>query len=264
MVFLNPREQEYLLAAVESSLRVRDARSCFLWAQGPLQALLPHRILVCMQLAPDGALRHLECLHSSLLEEGARQRLTEPAQGLALRLARHYRGDGSLPAALNAADGAGSQESGEAAAFAAELRRDGLDNVLLHGTEQLADGATFFALFGMPEAAGQRHAYVLQLLLPQLHLAAQRMRQSVETAAQAAGARRVSAREMEILHWVREGKSNQEVGQILGISGLTVKNHLQRIYKLMGVNNRTQAVSRLTALPERHMMSSCDSQPFLR
>jgi DNA-binding CsgD family transcriptional regulator len=53
---------------------------------------------------------------------------------------------------------------------------------------------------------------------------------------------------MEILHWVREGKSNQEVGQILGISGLTVKNHLQRIYKALGVSNRTQAVASGLAL----------------
>ena len=60
--------------------------------------------------------------------------------------------------------------------------------------------------------------------------------------------RPVSRREMEILHWVREGKSNTEVGQILGISGLTVKNHLQRIYKTLGVRNRTQAVARGIAL----------------
>ncbi|OEZ67037.1 transcriptional activator protein EsaR [Janthinobacterium sp. HH103] len=51
-----------------------------------------------------------------------------------------------------------------------------------------------------------------------------------------------------MLHWVREGKSNDEVGQILGISGTTVKSHLQRIYKLLGVSNRTQAVSRGIAL----------------
>ena len=53
---------------------------------------------------------------------------------------------------------------------------------------------------------------------------------------------------MEILEWVREGKSNYEVGRILGISALTVKNHLQRIYQALGVSNRTHALSRSLSL----------------
>jgi DNA-binding CsgD family transcriptional regulator len=47
---------------------------------------------------------------------------------------------------------------------------------------------------------------------------------------------------------VREGKSNFEVGCILGISAMTVKNHLKRIYKTLGVSNRTHALSRCLAL----------------
>ena len=50
------------------------------------------------------------------------------------------------------------------------------------------------------------------------------------------------------MHWVREGKTNDEIGQILGISGLTVKNHLQRLYRLLGVSNRTHAIARGAAL----------------
>jgi DNA-binding CsgD family transcriptional regulator len=61
-------------------------------------------------------------------------------------------------------------------------------------------------------------------------------------------ARPLSARETEILGWVREGKSNYEVGCILGISALTVKNHLQRIYRTLGVSNRTHALSRCLSL----------------
>jgi len=60
--------------------------------------------------------------------------------------------------------------------------------------------------------------------------------------------RALSLRECEILAWVREGKSNFEVGCILGISAMTVKNHLKRIYKTLGVSNRTHALSRCLAL----------------
>jgi DNA-binding CsgD family transcriptional regulator len=58
------------------------------------------------------------------------------------------------------------------------------------------------------------------------------------------GNRILTGRELEILHWVYEGKSNMEIGMILGISGLTVKNHVQNILRKLNVQNRTQAVAK--------------------
>lgn len=46
------------------------------------------------------------------------------------------------------------------------------------------------------------------------------------------------------MEWVRMGKTNIEVAMILDISSFTVKNHLQRIFKKLGVFNRMQAVAR--------------------
>jgi transcriptional regulator EpsA len=246
-VILSKLEQEYLLGAIEASLSVRELRSYFLWAQGQLQALLPHQVMVCMQFAPAGAthgsLIRIECLHGTVLDSGVLAQLADPDHGLALRLARRQ-GAPVRPVALEAAPprGAGADPWD---AFAAELLRLGFGNTLLHGSGELPGGSTCFALFGMPQRPGPRQAYFIELLLPHLHLALLRL--EGEPAA-APAERAVSRREMEILHWVREGKSNTEVGQILGISGLTVKNHLQRIYRTLGVSNRTQAVARGMAL----------------
>ncbi|KQW88648.1 LuxR family transcriptional regulator [Massilia sp. Root418] len=249
-VILSKLEQEYLLGAVDASLSVRELRSYFLWAQGQLQALLPHQVMVCMQFAPvggrHGALSRIECLHGTVLDNDVLAHLADPARGLALRLARHacIHGAHARPAALEAAPPRGTSAD-PWDAFAPELLRLGFANVLLHGSGALPGGSTCFALFGMPQRPGPRQAYFIELLLPHLHLALLRL----ESQSPAAPAERaVSRREMEILHWVREGKSNTEVGQILGISGLTVKNHLQRIYKTLGVSNRTQAVARGMAL----------------
>lgn len=55
----------------------------------------------------------------------------------------------------------------------------------------------------------------------------------------------LSPRELEIMHWVRIGKTNYEIGVILNISAFTVKNHLQRIYKKLGTSSRAQTVDRL-------------------
>jgi DNA-binding CsgD family transcriptional regulator len=58
----------------------------------------------------------------------------------------------------------------------------------------------------------------------------------------------LSGREMEIMEWVRMGKTNHEIGIILDISAFTVKNHMQRIFKKLDVMNRAQAVSKVETL----------------
>lgn len=52
----------------------------------------------------------------------------------------------------------------------------------------------------------------------------------------------LSPRETEILVWVVNGKTNSEVGTILGISPRTVQKHLERIYGWLGVENRHAAI----------------------
>jgi DNA-binding CsgD family transcriptional regulator len=45
------------------------------------------------------------------------------------------------------------------------------------------------------------------------------------------------------LGWVAQGKTNPEIGLILGISRRTVQKHLERIYIKLGVENRTAATA---------------------
>lgn len=51
----------------------------------------------------------------------------------------------------------------------------------------------------------------------------------------------LSPREMEVLTCVTQGKSNKEIGNLLGISHQTVKNHVTAILRKIGVEDRTQA-----------------------
>ncbi|MYM32505.1 helix-turn-helix transcriptional regulator [Duganella sp. CY15W] len=249
LVILSKLEQEYLLHAIEAALPVQDARQFFLWTQGQLQSLLPHQVMVCLQLGAQDELQHVECLHSTVLDAELRSRLSNREDGLALRLARHCRHSGRLPAMLDAGPGADAPKAGQGLApFQGELRELGMENLLLHGSERLPGGSTFFVLFGLPHRPQPRQAYFLELLLPYLHMSLQRINRQQAQARVGTLARPVSAREAEILHWVREGKSNEEIGLILGISGLTVKNHLQRLYRLLGVSNRAQAIARGMAL----------------
>jgi transcriptional regulator EpsA len=235
VVILGRQEQEYLLCAIESGLRVASPHQFFLWTQGQVQALLPHRVLVCLQFGHGGAPARLECLHGTVLAPGAQQALTDPRDGLALRVARHCMRGGRLPALVDAYEAPGGL--GDA------IRRAGFDNVLVHGTGPTSAGGSVFLLFGLAPRPTARHAYFMELLLPHLHLALGRL-PPAQASADGAPARRLSARETEIIGWLRAGKSNDEMGRLLGISGLTVKNHLQRIYRTLGVNNRAHALAR--------------------
>jgi DNA-binding CsgD family transcriptional regulator len=55
----------------------------------------------------------------------------------------------------------------------------------------------------------------------------------------------LSRRERDVLHWVAAGKTDSDIGAILGISTRTVHKHLQHVYDKLGVETRTAAVMRV-------------------
>jgi len=54
----------------------------------------------------------------------------------------------------------------------------------------------------------------------------------------------ITAREAEVLLWVSQGKSNSDIGTILGMSEKTVKQHLGSVFQKIGVEGRNAATVR--------------------
>lgn len=52
----------------------------------------------------------------------------------------------------------------------------------------------------------------------------------------------LSAREVQIVQLVADGRNNSEIGRVLGVSPLTVKSHLSRISGRLRVTDRAQIV----------------------
>jgi DNA-binding CsgD family transcriptional regulator len=52
----------------------------------------------------------------------------------------------------------------------------------------------------------------------------------------------LTAKEKEVLHWIAEGKSQEEIGDILHISANTVKYHTKNIFQKLDVSEKTLAV----------------------
>lgn len=61
---------------------------------------------------------------------------------------------------------------------------------------------------------------------------------AVETLMSAFG---LTAREAEVLQWVIRGKTNRDIGDILGTSPRTVHKHLEHVFEKLGVETRTAA-----------------------
>ena len=66
----------------------------------------------------------------------------------------------------------------------------------------------------------------------------------------------LARREAEVLFWTGKGHTAQEVAQILTISELTVKKHLQNGYQKLGVKNRTLAIT--TSLERLGLLNAND------
>jgi len=71
---------------------------------------------------------------------------------------------------------------------------------------------------------------------------------------------RLTARQQEIVQYLRLGCTNQEISQYLNISVNTVKTHIATLYRELGAGNRTEAVHMLSQIfPAPHAETS--SQP---
>jgi len=146
----------------------------------------------------------------------------------------------------------GNEGQFASSALARELTRLGASNIVAHGTHDTAGQITSFFIFaGRPGAAGPRQTYLAELVVPFLHAAW--VRTQVNWLAKTPGVKQaeaglVTSREREVLEWMYRGKSNIEIGMILKISPLTVKNHVQKVLRKLNVLNRTQAVGKALAL----------------
>ena len=98
-----------------------------------------------------------------------------------------------------------------------------------------------------------RDGAVFEALRPHLETAYRRSVSALMAAPQSPAAQvapsalQLTQRESEVLFWVAMGKTNSEVGTIVGAKPLTVKKHLEHIYDKLGVPNRTAAAAAFKA-----------------
>ena len=247
---LNDSEREALLLNLDLALRVNTRPQLFSWVQGALQSLIAHELLICgLQEGRQVAMR-VDTFSTAPTDTARVGELFQHDVSLVPHLIKLWEENRCQAVLCDTDRGAPISN----ATLSRELSRLGLSHLLAHGTHDATGNMTSFFVFACrPGAVGAKQAYLADLVVPYLHAAW--VRSQVTWPLDRAGSSNKPAktglltpRETQILQWIYHGKSNIEIGMILEISPLTVKNHVQKTLRKLNVLNRTQAVGKALAL----------------
>lgn len=248
-VRLTDEEGRRLLRAISDSLLVRCHYQLFVWLMGELQHLMPHDILVSAWGKFDKGELKLDVI-SSLPGVRTEQIVHCKLDDLVPACYRLWVEGGREPRLVSLDD---TLRRGRCPCKVHGAIRH-MRSLIVHGVSDVRGGheSLYIALASGPQTQGRSRdglAAVVNALVPQIDFAFRRVTAyplgDSETASfDHAMLLDLSAREREILDCVCRGKTNAEIAATLGISPFTVKNHVQRIFRKIGVTNRTEAAAR--------------------
>ena len=257
-VQLAPQHGEALVRLVEMAPVVLRQHQFFVWSQGPLHTLLPHKVLVCGAYTRQKRALGFRAFQSVVLSPQALAPVTDGASPLMQACAANWVRGGAQPLVMNT-----DLMPAEARQQAEQLHLElGGTQLVVHGVarpQRPAEIESLFVFFcSLPDRHPGERTLHAELVMPYLHATWRRvlateseMGSSMAASLVPAGVRQAAApsplplteREREILLGAREGKSNLQIGEALGISALTVKNHIQKILRKLGARNRAHAVA---------------------
>ena len=260
---LSAAQVEAIVRAAESALEVRRRYQFFVWSQSNLQALLPHHMAVCGAYIRQRRELQFEVFNNVAVPPEVLDGLTDARSPLMQQLQGRWIDQRGKPlrVAVDSLAGLGVLLLRDA------LLGAGYVELLVHGVsrpQRPTELESFFVLASCGREASPAQCSMFELLMPHLHatwlrvLAMERElndmprslapRSPLRSSAGSVPASAITERERQILSWLREGMSNQQIGEVLGISPLTVKNHVQKILRKLGAANRAQAVARAMSM----------------
>lgn len=231
-------ESNDLARALLASRTVGQRHQFFNWIQWPLQALIPHEILLCGVADESGRLMHQWFSASRYFREEHFKSVCHDANGLLAQMLHEWC-DGCRPRLIDA-------DNHSAPEWTEKLERLELKNVAMHAESHVYGQIRGYAIFSrIRRPLDAKLELYLEIILPQLLSVLARVlaNEVANNVNKERMPRRITAREAEVLLWVREGKTNAEIAQILGLSALTVKNHIRHCMRKLDVNTRVQAVT---------------------
>lgn len=94
------------------------------------------------------------------------------------------------------------------------------------------------------DAVISANSHAIHLLVSHLHATIARLAPTVD---QRADGLTLTPREQEVLRWMANGKTYSQIAHLLGISGRTVREHLDRAANKLGVDSKSQLLAEAVA-----------------
>jgi transcriptional regulator EpsA len=126
-----------------------------------------------------------------------------------------------------------------------------LRNIIGHGFLDVEGTfGSYFVFARLPGDVGDRESFLLDMIIPHLHLALMRTIAADQAFDEPEHPSHVtlSPRQLDVLRCVNQGKTNKEIAEILSMTGKNVKYHIEQIFTKLGVRSRAQAVSKALLL----------------
>lgn len=251
-------ELSQMLQVVQQSLAIRSHYSLFNWLQDDTQFFIPHDLVIAawgdfsLGLVCYDVVSPLPGLRTDNFDD-------KSLQPFVTHLFKRWDACEQAPFTLHSSEGFQLQgiQNQDALNTLSSMR-----TTLVHGIkDQRGRHDCLYIFMGPVSLGGEKPREALRYLLPYLdvafrqvaHLPEQYLNDTILAANLAPPPKTdaevgLSAREVDIMEWVRKGKTNHEIGMILDISAFTVKNHVQRIFKKLDVVNRAQAVAKIETM----------------
>ena len=116
------------------------------------------------------------------------------------------------------------------------------DGVTTGSLDPVCGVATYFAFAGGDTAEHPRFVKFVDYIGQHLHWALLRAASKTFPTTDTC-VTTLSPREVTILNWIKSGKTNWEISQIIGITERTIRFHVESIFGKLDVSSRTQAVA---------------------
>ncbi|MBE0447257.1 MAG: LuxR family transcriptional regulator [Actinobacteria bacterium] len=109
--------------------------------------------------------------------------------------------------------------------------------------------SNYFAFFLVAIFFGYPAYIISQVEKTRKDSAQARLHEAKKLLAATRGSSSLSCRELEILSLVSKGKTSQQIAEELHLSERTIRNHLYRIYRKLGISSRIEAILYFSSKP---------------
>lgn len=250
-----------LVRVLSAAALIQRHEEYYLWLQNEIGQLLPHEVLLAAWGDFESGV--INCDVASSIPGVNTQKFRDSAQLRSLSSCLYGLTENHASGWYLLNDLEHGDTIGRISKFipSCKLSARGVKSLLVYSMRCEGEADRFYAFYSST-ASIVIDQTLLDLIMPHIDATLRRVkclppREVVGEFPTRPGSEELTGRESEVLNWLSQGKSNSEIGVILGISPNTVKNHLKRIFEKLGVTSRAEAVRLYCETNAHSLNGSC-------